>query len=264
MPIMERLATVHSVTSYGFDMDGHGHSEPHKEADRCFIPSWDVVVEDAKAHLKFLENIGSFKGAKVKPIAIGMSMGGLLVAHLGATMPDYFSGTCIVAAPIDIEWTVSLRILDAVGTCLANLFPRQRWVSAVRVQDMSDEQDVLDNYLADPLVFRGNTRNRTAISIATGFRRLKEMDTSKIPHPMLAIHGTKDRCTSIRAAEALTKRWGVSPRTNFVAVEGGYHMLIAGRRRTDIIDNIIAPFLLDCGTKFDVTNRESVYAIDKE
>ncbi|CAG9464331.1 unnamed protein product [Pedinophyceae sp. YPF-701] len=245
--MMERMASK-GIAVYSYDADGHGKSEPKTPADRCYIPSWQGVVDEALAHA-FHVRSSLPEGTKVA--IMGSSMGGLLTVHMALRDPGAFSAAVITSAAIDVEWTLPLRIMSAVGSVVAAMLPRRRFVSAVRPEDMSDEPDVLEAYLSDELNFIGNTRNRTAKSVEDGFNMLKDM-SKDVNVPLLAIHGSQDRCTSLAAAKALVQQWGVEPAksaSRFVVEEDGYHILMVGKRMPRIIDEEVAPFVLQAAAE---------------
>lgn len=60
----------------------------------------------------------------------------------------------------------------------------------------------VEDYLSDKLNFPGPVRTRTANEIMKGFRALGRRH-SELMLPILAVHGTKDHCTSLPVSLSL-------------------------------------------------------------
>lgn len=134
---------------------------------------------------------------------------------------------------MNIEWTLTLRLQAPIGGLLATLVPRKRLVPAVKPEDMSPDPKVVEDYVNDKLNFVGPVRARTANEILKGFRSL-DRSQSQLALPILAVHGTSDRCTSLPAVKRLLQVCQSKDQT-LKEIPGGYHELLMGPEKEEVI-----------------------------
>jgi len=89
------------------------------------------------------------------------------------------------------------------------------------------------DYIEDPLNFVGKMRARTSNELLKGFRHLGR-SKDQLQLPILAVHGTTDHCTNMKAVENLLKGCA-SKDTTFKTIEGGYHELLLGPEKDEVI-----------------------------
>jgi len=192
--------------------------------------------------------------ASLPPAAGGGGQRGEESHVLATTASTGMAGLLLHSAALDVVWSPVLRALAAVGAALALAVPRARVVPAVKPADMHPDPAVVQDYLDDPLVIVGNTRARTANEVLRGFRGLAGKERL-FALPVLAVHGSDDRTTSLAAVRSFvggaaaagaaataaraaggeaagggaTGAGGVEPGAGarLRVVEGGYHELMA-------------------------------------
>lgn len=211
------------VAVHSFDQIGHGKSEPHGSDDRCYIQSVEYLVDDVYT---FLEQVKLSYIQSPPMFMAGHSMGGLVATLSVLRTQNLWSGLVLHSALVDVEWTLSLRLQSKIGALLALAMPRARVVPAVRPEDMNPDPDLVKDYLNDPLNFIGPVRARTANELMKGFRKVQSHQ-QELTVPILAVHGTQDRCTSLTAVKRLVELAASKDKT-FKEVDGGYHELLFG------------------------------------
>ncbi|GFH31959.1 hydrolase_4 domain-containing protein, partial [Haematococcus lacustris] len=89
------------------------------------------------------------------------------------------------------------RCQAPLGNCLAGCVPFAKIVPAVRPADMSQDPQVVREYLEDPLNYVDDVKARTGNEVLKGFKAMQKL-RRKISVPLYACHGTMDRCTSLQ------------------------------------------------------------------
>ena len=102
-----------------------------------------------------------------------------------------------------LQSTVVLIILYLLGgqcnMADAKTFANNKWCAALLLVHNSHHQHhvfQVQDYVNDKLNFIGPVRARTGNEILKGFRSL-EQHQAQLQLPILAVHGTSDRCTSL-------------------------------------------------------------------
>ncbi|PNH07227.1 hypothetical protein TSOC_006311 [Tetrabaena socialis] len=121
------------------------------------------------------------------------------------------------------------RVQAMMGGLMAALVPRARLVPAVRPQDMSQDPQVVADYISDPLNTVGPVRARTGNEMLRGFHAINAA-ASQLTLPVFVAHGTRDACTNAAASRRFVEGpGGVSSEDRvFRSVEGGFHELLHG------------------------------------
>jgi alpha-beta hydrolase superfamily lysophospholipase len=71
-------------------------------------------------------------------------MGGLVAAHVARKHQDWFHGLILASPAIDVDKGIVLKIQSLLGGPLEALMPWARMVPAVKVEDMSESEEVGD------------------------------------------------------------------------------------------------------------------------
>ena len=87
------------------------------------------------------------------------------------------------------------------------------------------------HFAQDPLNFVGDLRARTANEILKGFKDVQHKE-KQLRLPILAIHGTADKITSITAVKRLLAS-AASTDTELKEFAGGFHELLLGPEKED-------------------------------
>lgn len=226
-PVFDLMAARHGVAVYTFDAHGHGRSQPDGGGERCLVSRFDDLVDDAYA---FVAAVEQRRGGRLEPCALGgQSMGGLVAAHAALRCQERWAGLVLHSAALGVVWTPLLRAQALVGNVLSALVPRAQLVPAVNPEDLHPEAAVVEAFRADPLIFHGPLRARTANEILRGMRALAPR-APEVTLPLYVVHGLRDATTSLEAVEDFVARAG-SGEVEFKKVEGGYHELLMGSER---------------------------------
>ena len=94
------------------------------------------------------------------------------------------------------------------------------------------------NYTEDPLNFPGKIRMRTGQQVNAGMQRLKPV-YREITLPVYGVHGDADRCTSLKAHQRFMDSIS-SKDKHLEVVAGGYHELLHGPQRHDVVRKAVA------------------------
>ncbi|KXZ55182.1 hypothetical protein GPECTOR_3g328 [Gonium pectorale] len=226
-----KVWTEAGIAVYGFDAHGMGHSEPLDEPSRGLVRSFSHLVDDALLYIsEVLQPELKAKGVTAPLFMAGNSLGGLVASYVVLAQPQLFAGLILQSPALDVEWTPVLVAM--VGNLLSALVPGAKLVPAVRPEDMSQDPAVVKSYLEDPLIYQGNVRARSGNEFLKGFRGLGAR-RKEFKLPILGVHGTSDRCTSLPALRAHLKAVS-STDVTLKEVEGGYHELLHGPEKETV------------------------------
>ncbi|KAL0032199.1 hypothetical protein WJX77_010371 [Trebouxia sp. C0004] len=232
----------HGIAVYAQEAHGHGTSEPTEERNRALVWDFNHLIQDAAGFanevVQSQPSIPAFIG--------GQSLGGLISAHVALLDQSRWSGLVLCSAAMNIEWTLALRLQAPLGAFFATLVPRARMVPAVKPEDMSPDPNVVQDYVNDKLNFIGPVRARTGNEILKGFRSLEHRQ-AQLHLPVLAVHGTSDRCTSLPAVKRLLQACQ-SKDITLNEMPGGYHELIMGPEKEQVIPMVREWILAHVGT----------------
>ncbi|CAK0782822.1 hypothetical protein CVIRNUC_006017 [Coccomyxa viridis] len=222
-----RLAEA-GIAVYGYDHHGHGESDPKEKHERALVHDWHHLVDDSMA---FAQEMRKRHASSIPCISAGQSMGGLVATHLVLRDQDSWAGLILCSAAIDAEWNLVLRLQASIGGLLATLVPRAQIVPAVPLEYISNDPEVVAHFAQDPLNFVGDLRARTANEILKGFKDVQHKE-KQLRLPILAIHGTADKITSITAVKRLLAS-AASTDTELKEFAGGFHELLLGPEKED-------------------------------
>jgi len=225
---------------YTYDMQGHGRSD----GSRANCNAWSELVEDCRLIIDRArkvqglpvgeeeeEGVGaSGRGVERVPFFLaGHSMGALLSATMALSTPRHYwangGGVCLTSPAFDIPMNPILRVQKFFGPLISALLPEAAIVSAVRLEEMTHDVAAIENMRSDPLNWIGPSKTRIIWEIkkATDWvlDRLCGWDI-----PVLAIHGTEDRCTLPTGSTNFIEQVATAPsEKRSVLVEGAFHAL---------------------------------------
>jgi alpha-beta hydrolase superfamily lysophospholipase len=197
---------------YGFDQQGHGRSD----GPRGHAASLEVLLNDIVAHVTQVQT--EFPNTPV--FVYAHSMGGQLA--LNCALKDMFQGK--IAGMVATSPWVKLAFEPAflkvvIGKLLRSILPGLTLPTGLASTAISRDKDVVDAYNNDPLV-HGKVSASAGISLMEGAAFLDTF-AGKVPFPMLILHGTADKLTSMPASKALASR--LTGAVTYQAYEGFYH-----------------------------------------
>ena len=147
-------------------------------------------------------------------------------------------GLVLMSAAMDVEWTPVLHVQAALGGLLSCLVPTVQLVPAVAPKDLSRDPEVVAAFVADPLVAHGNTKGRMAYETLCAFRRLQPR-YPEFALPLLAMHGTADKITSLPAVRRLVNA-AASKDKALVEWPGAFHELMHEPEKQQVLDKLTA------------------------
>jgi alpha-beta hydrolase superfamily lysophospholipase len=195
---------------HAYDQRGHGRSG----GPRGHVRRFDELLDDLARVLDPVR-----RAHAGRPLfLLGHSMGGLVVARFLVEREPAITGAILSGAALALAGSVS-RGRIAAARWLRRLAPRLPSGSGVDPQGLSRDPEVVQRYLADPLVHR-----RMTVSLAAEMLRVMS-DTaaagSRVHVPTLVLHGAEDPICAPQGSRDFAAA---------LRVEGGALQLLPGLR----------------------------------
>jgi alpha-beta hydrolase superfamily lysophospholipase len=196
---------------YSFDHRGHGKSE----GLRGYVERFSYYLND----LETFFNIVRREHGDTKIFLVGHSMGGTIATAYTVDHQGELAGLLLSGAGLKVASSVS-PILIALAPIGSLLLPK---IGTIRLDDSAISQDkaVVDEYLNDPLAYRGRIRARLGAELIKTTQKLARQ-IPKINLPILIMHGTADRLSDPEGSRMLYKRVSSKDKT-LKLYEGFYH-----------------------------------------
>lgn len=196
------------------DLRGHGKSH----GLRGHSPSFKQLLRDVDQLLH-----EHTRQMHIPTFLYGQSLGGGLVINYGITRSNGYHG--IIATSPWVKLSTEPRAFALLlSRALKIIAPRAVRNSRLDINYLSHNPDVIRRYEEDPLTHRQITPHLFFGARKAGYQALKK--AGKIHHPILIMHGTGDKITSLRASQQLARnaqKEGVE--AQFIPWEGLYHEL---------------------------------------
>lgn len=213
------------VDVYSFDAHGHGRSDGEP---RGYTENFDHYVGDLLDYIKQCQKKYTDKDGTCPPlILLGQSMGALISVMVVLRLGSYHVGGIILTSPaLGVDMNLELKVQKFFAPLIDKYMPKAKIVDAVRPKDLSRNPEAVQAYIDDPLCTKGKLIARTAIQMSKSFDVVKER-RGEVTCPILILHGTDDRVTSIKASREFFHHVG-TPVTNkrFLQLPGMYHELL--------------------------------------
>jgi acylglycerol lipase len=190
MNIVNRFVTK-GIAIYGLDQIGHGKSE----GTRGYVRKFEDFTETLQIFVRLVRNnqVG-------KPIFIlGYSMGGLITSIYLIDNQKEFAGAIIISPAIEIPETNQFKIF--LFKILSAILPKAGFMS-FEDEDISRDQDVVEDYKNDPLAYRGKMTVRLAEGCLDSTIRLSK-EGNRITLPVLLLQGSADRMVNPKNSQML-------------------------------------------------------------
>lgn len=177
---------------YGFDLIGHGKSEGPRE----FVQQY----EDFPETLTIYKNkVKSWQPEK--PLfLLGHSMGGLIATDYLIDHSNELTGAIISAPLITVPGNIS-KFTIISGKILSWIAPKLG-ITAIDPTAISRDPEVVNEYINDPLVFRGKTSARLSVELLKAIMRVND-HVDKIEIPFMVLQGSEDRLVNPDGARML-------------------------------------------------------------
>lgn len=177
---------------YGFDHLGHGQSEGH----RCHAESLAEFTDNLQRMVLWAKE--QQRGKRV--FLLGHSMGGLIAANYLIDHQSEVDGA-ILSAPAVIAPDQPSFAQKLKAGLLQKIFPRAAF-RKLDPEGISRNPDVVEDYRADPLVYKGAMSVGLALVLGGAMGRLRKQANS-ITLPLLIVQGGHDLLVEPKGAKAL-------------------------------------------------------------
>ena len=211
--------------TYALDHRGHGHSE----GPRAYIDRMEHAVTD----LAQLVELAAEEHPDAPLFLFGHSAGGCISIAYALRHQDKLDGLVLSAPLAALEAASPAE--RAAAHVLSIVAPRLGIVG-IDSTTVSRDPEVVRDYDADPLNYRGKLPARTVQEFATTVGRFPD-EAHGLTLPMLLMHGTGDRLVPIEGTQMVHDRAGSADKT-LIAYEGLYHELVNEPERERVVDDI--------------------------
>ena len=196
---------------YGLDHRGHGRSE----GLRGYVERFSYYLDDLKTFFDIVRS--EHDDAKV--FIVGHSMGGAIATAYAVEHQDEFDGLILSGAGLKMS-NGSLRMLVPIVRILSMLLPKMG-ITFIDVSTISRDEDVVEAYVNDPLVYWGKIRARLGSELAMVMQKLPQQ-MPEIVLPILIMHGTADRLVDPEGSRLLYEKISSEDKT-LKLYDGFYH-----------------------------------------
>lgn len=194
--------TARGFAVYTLDHEGHGKSDGtpgHVDRFSVYLDGVTELVKRARA-----------EQGDIPLFLVGHSMGGLIAAAYLEDHQDEFAG-CVLSGPALASDAAPPSWLRAINRLLSRLLPKLGMIK-LDATGVSRDPDVVERYLADPLVFKGKLTARLLDELLSNADRVMA-HAADIRLPILLLHGEADQLTAPSGSIALHETVGSSDKT---------------------------------------------------
>ena len=211
---------------YSYDQRGHGKSDGAKGyVDRFADFSGDLDIV-----LKLVRR----RHPKVKTFLVGHSIGGLVAVAYTSKHGEEFDGLIISGATLRPPADVAPATILAARV-LSSISPKTG-LYVIDADGISQDQNVVNAYVSDPLVYRGKIRARLGVELLKAMDMVGRM-ASEIRLPVLIMHGSADRLASPEGSKMLYREVNSVDKTLKI-YEGYWHEIFNEPGRGQVLADI--------------------------
>ncbi len=227
----EHVAARLNLSSYGVyavDHWGHGRSD----GVPGLVPAFSVYVDGVEA---LLAQIKALHPAAPR-ILLGHSMGGLIAAATLLRCQHEFVGA-VLSGPAIKAAQEPPALTIAIARLLSRIAPRLG-VLQLDGSLVSRDPQVVADYLADPLVYKGKVGARLGAELFAAMHEV-QANAARITLPMLILHGAKDGLAAPAGSEFLLKHVGSVDKT-LKLYPGLYHEVFNEPEQQRVLGEMVA------------------------
>jgi alpha-beta hydrolase superfamily lysophospholipase len=200
---------------HAIDYRGHGKSDGR----RGYIHSFDDLLNDIDVLVRESEKMFP----EIPQFIYGHSLGGNIVTNYIFKRDNNFKGAVISSPWYRLAFDPSAITLFFAKT-IKSIFPKFTQKANLDVKGISHDQEVINNYIKDPLVHEKISARMFFEVYKAGNWALEHPDLMNIP--VLLQHGNADKITSYKASvELAEKAQKLNKDITFKEWEGMYHEL---------------------------------------
>ncbi len=210
-----------------YDLRGHGKSE----GARGHAPQFESLMDDIAL---LLDQAEQRFPARLR-FLYGHSLGGNLVINYALRRQPSIAGVIATAPALRTAfeppaWKISL------GKIMYRLWPGLAMANELDIQGLSRDPEVVRAYKNDPLVHDRVSARLAMDLLQSGEWALAHAD--KFPLPLLLMHGSQDRLTSVAASRDFAARAG--DRCTLKIWDGFYHEVHNEPEKDEVIAFMVA------------------------
>ncbi|OGO35999.1 MAG: hypothetical protein A2147_10700 [Chloroflexi bacterium RBG_16_57_8] len=210
-----------------FDLRGHGKSE----GLRGYVDRFSDYVEDLGRFFTLV--CEEHRGLPV--FLVGHSMGGLIAAVYAAGCDNGLTGL-VLSAPVLKSGSSVSRLSMAVAQTLSVLAPKLG-VTVLDASTICQDENVVNAYVNDPLVYRGKIRARLGAELIKAMAALSPSKLADIELPILIMHGAVDHLVSPESSSILYESVGSKDKT-LKYYEGFCHEIFNEPGREQVLEDM--------------------------
>ncbi len=216
--------TQFGIDVRSYDLRGHGMSG----GIRAYVDRFTKFVDDLKHVIKFVS-----EGRRV--FLMGHSMGGLVVTRYCQEYgTDGLTGVVLSGPALKLDDDISPLLLKIIPL-LSKLFPKLP-TEKLEKKYLSRDQEVVEKYSNDPLVYLGGMRARMAAEMISTIDA-SNASFQKISCPLLVIHGGADKLTNPKGSMKMYEQVSSSDK-QIEIIAGAYHELINEPEKEKVMELI--------------------------
>jgi alpha-beta hydrolase superfamily lysophospholipase len=220
--------TARGYALYALDHRGHGQSE----GPRALVDRVNNLVADLG---ELLDLAARESGGGQKPFLFGHSMGGFLALAFTLRRQEQIRGLMLSAPAAVLE--AASPVQRIAGHVLSVIAPKLG-VFEVDSRTVSRDPEVVRNYDADPLNYRGKLPARTVHEMAQEIGSFNDALPS-ITVPLLVQVGTGDELVPPRAADFVYERVSSEDKT-IKHYDGLFHEILNEPERDQVVADMLA------------------------
>ncbi len=195
---------------YALDHRGHGKSEGW----RCYVEQFEHYVRDLEAFV----NLAKQKQPESQVYVLGHSMGSTISAAYVLQNQAEIDGLIVTGATLKPGNSVT-PVQIFMARAISAVLPRMG-VAALDAGSISQDRDVVQAYINDPLVYQGKVTARLGAELLKVMKQIRQK-LADIQLPVLIMHGTEDRLSDPQSSQLMYDN--VSSLDKTVLFYKGYH-----------------------------------------
>lgn len=215
------------LATYALDHRGHGRAG----GKRVRVRHMQEFVSDYRE----LVRIAREENPDLKVIVLGHSMGGGIVFAYGVQHADDYD-LMILSGPAIAAHTGVSKAKAIIGKAIGSVFPDLP-IEAIDADAVSRDPQVVADYKADPLVYRGKVPAGIGKALLVVSEKMPALAPG-ITAPLLVVHGEEDRLVSADGSRRLVEHVG-SRDVELKVYPDLYHEVFNEPERDEVLDDVV-------------------------
>ena len=216
------------LATYALDHRGHGRAG----GKRVRVRHMTEFVSDFRDLVKTARE----ENPDRKVIVLGHSMGGGIVFAYGVQHADDYD-LMVLSGPAIAAHTGVSKLKAIVGKAVGSIFPNLP-IEQIDANHVSRDPDVVADYKADPLVYRGKVPAGIGKALLIVGEKMHVLAPG-ITAPLLVVHGEDDRLVSAEGSRRLVEHVG-SHDVELKVYPDLFHEVFNEPERDRVLDDVTA------------------------